>query len=266
MYREFYESLLNQVGGSWFDFEGLIRDIYVALLRPGDVCVDAGANRGDHTFQMAQAVAPNGRVIAIEAAPPLVDEISKLGRKGYPRLWPLIDLYGVGLSDHPGRATFFFAAETPGLSGLRNRPAIVPGPVTEFQVNLLPLDEIRKTVARPIRFMKVDLEGGEYDALRGAQSVLREDRPVLVFEHDAESPHHFSYTIHDLVQLFRSLHYGLFDFFGNSYNEPAAWRETVVWNFLALPDDYPQSKDIFKVVRNTLTRIGVQCDVPGTPQ
>ena len=258
MYRDFYQSLLDQAGGRWFDFEGLIRDIYVAILQPGDVALDAGANRGDHTFQMAQAVAPNGRVIAIEAAPPMLEEITKHGRTGYPHLFPLIDLHGVGLSDHQGKATFFFAPEAPGLSGLSKRPGVVTGPFTEFEVRLLPLDEICRTTARPIRFMKVDIEGGEFHALRGAQQTLREDRPVIVFEYGAGSAQFFSYGAEDLVHLLRSLHYDLFDFFGKSYNELPPWNGTMMWNFLAMPEDYSQGQQIFDAVRNTLARIGVR--------
>ena len=59
-------------------------------------------------------------------------------------------------------------------------------------------------------------------------------------------------------QLLRSLHYDLFDFFGNSYNEAAPWKDTMVWNFLALPEGYPQPNRIFDVVRNTLAGIGVR--------
>jgi FkbM family methyltransferase len=258
MYHEFYQSLLHQAGGSWFDFEGLIRDIYVDLLRPGDVAVDAGANRGDHTFQMAKAVAPQGRVIAIEAAPPMVAEITSLGRVGYPDLWPVVDLYEVGLSDHSGRAMFYFSPENTGLSGLSNRPGLVPGQFTEFEVKLLPLDEICKDAARPIRFIKIDIEGGEYHALRGAQNTLRADRPVLVFEHDLGSPRFFSYTIEDMILLFRSVGYDLFDFFGNVYNQVAPWKETMVWNFLAVPEGYSQRNRIFDVVRSRLAEIGVR--------
>jgi FkbM family methyltransferase len=258
MYSEFYKSLLDQAGGKWFDFEGLIRDIYVAILRPGDVAVDVGAHRGDHTFQMAQAIAPNGLVVAIEAAPPMLEEITRIGKQYYSNLLPLIDLRGIGLSDHSGKTTFFFAAEAPGLSGLHSRPGIVPGPLTEFEVNLTRFDEISGTLERPICFMKVDVEGGEYHSLRGAQDTLRNDRPVVVFEHHYESPGFFSYTTADLVELFRSLQYDLFDFFGNSYTELASWNAPMIGNFLALPENYSRREDIFDVVRNTLAGIGVR--------
>src|SRR3954452_22328546 len=107
MYRNFYESVLKQTGGSWFDFEGLIRDIYVVLLKPGDTAVDAGAHKGDHTFQMAQAVAPNGQVIAIEVAPELVHHLMELRSTTYRHLSGVIDIRGIGLSDTHRTGSFF---------------------------------------------------------------------------------------------------------------------------------------------------------------
>jgi FkbM family methyltransferase len=258
MYRDFYASLLQQAGGTWFDFEGLIRDIYVALLEPGDTAVDAGAHKGDHTFQMAEAVGPTGRVIAIEAAPALLDNLFSLRDTGNRRVASVVDIRGIGLSDAHRTATFFYAPEAPGLSGLRNRDAVVSGRVIEYQVNLAPLDVICRSAPGPIRFIKLDIEGGEYDALRGATETLRRHRPVLVFEHDHESPAYFSYSVADLVDLLRSLDYHIFDFFANSYDDASYWEDTLMWNFVALPQGFPNPRIIFDAVRKTLGGINVR--------
>jgi len=253
MYVRFYESLLRQAGGVWFDFEGLIRDIYVALLRPGDVAVDAGAHQGDHTLQMAQAVAPGGRVIAIEAAPELVRALAALVQTSYRQLAEIVDIREVGLSDRHGRGTFYYAPEAPGLSGLRNRGQMVPGPLKEFAVDLAPLDSVCQSAPGPIRFMKIDIEGAEYDALRGGRQTILRERPVIVFEHDRDSPRHFLYSIQDLVGLFRSLDYHIYDFFNNPYDAIEAWSDTMMWNFIALPEGYANTATIFGAVRNTLS-------------
>ena len=252
MYEPFYESLLRRGGGSWFDFEGLIRDIYVAVLRPGDAALDAGAHKGDHTFQMAQAVAPNGRVIAIEAAPELARGLVALAETSYRRFAGIVDIRGVGLSDRPGTGTLYFAPEAPGLSGLRNRTGIVPGAMVEHQVELATLDAICESVPGPIRFMKIDIEGSEFDALRGGRQTILRDRPAIVFEHDRDSPRHFGYTIEELVSWFRSIDYHVSDFFTNSYDSSEAWTGTMMWNFLALPVGYANAEPVFDAVRATL--------------
>jgi hypothetical protein len=40
-----------------------------SLVRPGDVCVDAGANAGHYTFLLASIVGPGGKVYAFEPNP-----------------------------------------------------------------------------------------------------------------------------------------------------------------------------------------------------
>ena len=49
--------------GEWCDDE---LHILGQILKPGDVVVDAGANIGTHTVAFAQAVGPNGLVVAFE--------------------------------------------------------------------------------------------------------------------------------------------------------------------------------------------------------
>jgi tRNA G46 methylase TrmB len=45
----------------------LIRHIYMAFLNGGELAVDVGVNEGRHLVQMAQAVAPSGKIIGVEA-------------------------------------------------------------------------------------------------------------------------------------------------------------------------------------------------------
>ncbi len=251
----FYENLLQQAGGRWFDFEGLIRDVYVALLRPGDVVVDAGANRGDHTFQMAQAIAPDGRVIAIEAVPELAEHLLRTLRSSYPHLAGVVDVRGIGLSDRHRTAPFYYAPEQSGLSGLRNREVLAQYHVQEIEVRLAPLDFICRDLPGRLRYAKIDVEGAEFEALRGGVQTLRRHRPAVVFEHDRDSPRHFGYGVEDLLALFHGLAYRIYDLFGNSYDRPEPWADTLVWNFVALPDER-DTEVVFGTVRRTLASLG----------
>ena len=44
-------------------------------------------------------------------------------------------------------------------------------------VNVFPIDEL--FAVRPLSFIKMDIEGAEYDALHGARKVIERDRPIL---------------------------------------------------------------------------------------
>ena len=50
--------------------------------------------------------------------------------------------------------------------------------VNGSEVVSLPLTELNRTV-RPVTFIKMDIEGAEIDALRGAAEIVRQDKPVL---------------------------------------------------------------------------------------
>lgn len=256
-YHDFYKDLLAQNGGNWFDFEGLIRDIYVDLLKPGDWAIDAGAHQGGHTVQMAQAVAPNGRVVAIEPVPMLVKTLRKTAKVHFPHFRKVIEYHCCGLSDSKRREVFYFAPDVAAQSGLRKRTVIASQRVEEFKIPVTTLDRMCAGASRPFRFLKIDIEGGEYHALRGAMRTIARDRPVIVFEHNATSPADFGYTMEQMRALWRELDYRVYDLFGNAYAESEAWNDLMVWDFLALPRLFPAPDRIFEVVRKTLAGAGI---------
>jgi hypothetical protein len=71
-----------------------------ALLRPGDVMIDAGANIGLFTVLAAARVGPHGRVIACEPSPATMELLrDNVLRNGFD--W--VDLREVALAEQPGR-------------------------------------------------------------------------------------------------------------------------------------------------------------------
>ena len=257
-YRLFYEELLRQAGGTWFDFEGLIRDIYVSVLRPGDWAVDVGAHKGDHTFQMAQAVAPHGRVIAIEAVPSLVQRLRDVSSQHYPHLKPIIDFHECGVSHSKAVGSFYFAPEVPGMSGLRYRDVLHGYKVDPLVVQLLTLDSICVAAEGAIRFIKIDIEGAEYDAIQSARRTIEQHQPIIVFEHSASSPQDFGYSIEQMLDLWAQLGYRIYDFFGKLYGSVDVWKDSLVFNFLALPKASKDADRIFAAVHNTLAQANVR--------
>ncbi len=75
------------------------------------------------------------------------------------------------------------------------------------------LDDIIKRDA-PVALLKIDIEGAEVAALRGARDVLAEDGPLLVFEHC--DPAH---TL-ELLGFLVDLGYAVFDMDGGGPYDP----------------------------------------------
>jgi hypothetical protein len=60
-----------------------------------------------------------------------------------------------------------------------------------------------------VSLIKVDVEGGEYHALLGAERTITTHRPVIIFEASARSTGQYGVTPHDFTTFFGRLGYRL---------------------------------------------------------
>jgi FkbM family methyltransferase len=197
-------------------FEHIIADLYRTLLRPGDLAVDGGANDGFHAFPLAELVGPSGRVLAFE---PIAWRAQALADAAQRRNLPQLRIFAQALSDRDGAAPFHWIRNADGYSGLLPRAGYPVAPDVEvLTVPTIALDGPlldAAGAARPWRFCKLDLEGGEFRALQGAARALERHRPVLVFENDrAPSARSYGYGPDEFFGFFERLGYRLRDLFG----------------------------------------------------
>jgi FkbM family methyltransferase len=258
--RDFHLRLKERNGGTWFDFEPFLATFYCAILRPGAVALDGGANLGLHTLPMAQAVQPDGLVIAIEPVPEMLQNLGTRLR-AYHLPETLTRLLPYGLSSAAGEADFYQVLHPMqhGLSGLRNRYLLENQQVKTIRVELSTLDAVCRDLTR-LDFIKLDLEGAEMDALRGGRRTLERLRPVVAIEQDQFSPQYFGYTWDNLFDYFASLRYEIYDLFGLHYTEAAMFHQCAVWDFVGLPAEYPDKHVLFETVRRSMETSGVRFD------
>ncbi|MBD0274200.1 MAG: FkbM family methyltransferase [Acetobacteraceae bacterium] len=200
-------------------FEAIIADLYLAVLRPGDLAVDGGANEGLHTFPLAELVEPSGQVLAFE---PIAWRAETLARVAQERGLPQLRVFARALAEHDGTAPFHWVRNSDGYSGLRPRAHYPFAPDMEMlTVRTVALDGLLDG-ARPWRFCKLDLEGGEFRALQGAARALGRHRPLVVFESDrAGSAHAHGYSPEEFFGFFDALGYRLSDLFGRPFARTA---------------------------------------------
>ncbi|HKB11919.1 MAG TPA: FkbM family methyltransferase [Vicinamibacterales bacterium] len=150
------------------------------LLKPGDVAIDAGAHIGFFTMHMAAVVGASGRVFAFEPLDANADLLERsIAENGFADR-VVFRRSAVGATS--GTATLTFALETLNSGGaylLRDGTAALAGN-QKRTVPLVALDQI--DLRRPVRFVKMDVEGAEPLVVRGASRILREDRPTLLSE------------------------------------------------------------------------------------
>jgi FkbM family methyltransferase len=132
----------------------------------GGTAVDVGVWFGPWCRRMTRYA---DRVVAIEAHPELVDLLR--------RSVPGVDVVAAAASDIAGEIELFVPAGGPfiGVSSVeRGQPGASSIAVASVTIDSLDLSDVR--------FMKLDVEGHELAALRGAASTVRRDRPLLLVE------------------------------------------------------------------------------------
>lgn len=210
-------------------------------LHDGEVAVDVGAHKGAYTWWMQRAVGPRGRVFAFEPQPELAEYLAAATR-------------ALGL-DHvtvvPAAVSRTCGTMTLSRPGPRPSPGATIEPRDEprgdaFSVRAETLDAFFAAPpvagSRPVRFVKCDAEGHELAVFQGAEGLLREDRPILLFE--CEARHHRGRSIEPVFDYLRGLSYEGYFFRGRERrplsefrpeDQAAPGRPGYVYDFAFLP-------------------------------
>ncbi|MFV2109736.1 FkbM family methyltransferase [Micromonospora sp. LOL_015] len=139
--------------------------------------MDLGAGVGEITQHLVR-VAPQGSHFAVEPLPELADQLA--GRL------PSVTVIRAAAAEASGRQGFVHVVSNPGYSGLRRRPYDRPTELLRvITVETVRLDDVIPADLH-VDLIKIDVEGGEVLALRGAGDTLRRSRPVIVFEHGGD--------------------------------------------------------------------------------
>jgi len=160
------DQLLNTV------YDGLTYEIIRGILPPDGTAVDVGCHVGK-VLKVIVDSAPDGEHHAFEPLPHLAENLRER--------FPSVSVHQVALSDHSGTEVFQHAVEYPAYSGLHRRPYPGEATVHEIEVEVARMDDVLPPVRR-VDFIKIDVEGGELDVLRGAERTILTWRPTVVFE------------------------------------------------------------------------------------
>jgi FkbM family methyltransferase len=143
--------------------------------RPGDTVVDVGAGIGTETLSFARQVGPAGRVLAIEAHPAVFGCLARMCRlNGLAHVVPV----ACAASDAPGE--LFMTDLDRHISN-----TVLDGNGAGVAVPARTLDDLcAEHGIATIDLLKMNIEGAETAALRGARRMLPRTRHVCISCHD----------------------------------------------------------------------------------
>lgn len=187
-------------------YEDEINKLIRISLKAGGNALDIGGNIGLQSIRMSQCVGQTGKVFAFEPLAYLQEKFKRniqLNKAGN------ISLFPYALSDKEGEADFninpnswnqgtFSLNNSAGGSSVQHIIIKVADGIPEIQ-NLASLDLI-----------KIDVEGFEYQVLRGLVNILKKHKPRIIFEYDANYWANNGQKISDCYSFLQSLDYTVY--------------------------------------------------------
>jgi FkbM family methyltransferase len=216
------------------------------VLTAGDSAIDVGAHIGFFTMQMAAASGHEGRVYAFEPLDANADLLERsISENGFDDR-VLFQRAAAGAVS--GTATLTFPVETLNSGGaylLRRGSAPLTGNLKK-EVAVVALDTLE--LRRPIRFIKMDVEGAEPQVVRGASRLLTEDRPLVLSElHPTQLERASGVTADEFLSQMTALGYRAHPI--NTHAKPAAHADAASYgDMLGPPLDRAPADAVVSIV------------------
>jgi FkbM family methyltransferase len=218
------------------EFEEFLSMHYSKMISRGDTVIDIGANQGFHTSKFLSLVGTSGRVIALEPIPEMYNVLSKIKNKN-------LTLLQKAAGKENKKSSFVKAVHKTGSmaeSGLKKREFNDEAGtnVESITVDVITVDSL--TIPEKVNFIKIDIEGGEIDALNGARKLIDRDRPYISVEYGDKSYLAYGNTDETLWNLTEELSYSIFDIFLNKISSLEEWKKVVnsfYWDYLLIPKE-----------------------------
>jgi FkbM family methyltransferase len=171
--------------------------------KEGDIVIDIGAHIGLYTIISSKRVGANGKVVAIEADPSNFEMLNS-----NIKLNQLTNVIPLNYAVH-SKETKVKLYLPGGESGFTKYNTIMPNWINaqekfvEVNANtldyLLQLNEIRQ---EEVNWIKIDVEGAEFEVLKGATNVLSKSKDIAILMELHGPPHVYRPKVEEFVNLY----------------------------------------------------------------
>jgi FkbM family methyltransferase len=171
------------------------------LPKDGDIVVDIGAHIGLYTIISSKRVGFNGKVIAIEAHPENFEILNRNIQLNH--LTNVIALNYAAYSEEERLKLYLPSGE----SGFTKYNTIMPKFAKRdekfVEVTANTLDNLLQSNGiRAVNWIKIDVEGAEFEVLKGAHNVLSESKDIALLIELHGSPYEYRPKIEEFIKLY----------------------------------------------------------------
>lgn len=212
-----------QIMSGRLDHDEFLTPYCCKLIPEGGCVVDGGAFNGDHTIAYSRKAGPEGLIFAFEPgelAFKCLDHNCLLFEDQ--NVIPIRMALGAssGKTMHDPTYNADLGMSRCGTTGTES-------------ISVITLDEVihphGMPVQRKVDFMKLDLEGWEVEALRGAAQILSKDRPKMVIEVNVEALKNQGTSYQELAALLSDYKY--------THQRVQPENDPNLWDILCTPID-----------------------------
>jgi len=190
--------------------------------------IDVGANHGDFA-RAASATFPQANVLLFEPLPTMHDYLNGLMRAGR-KTWQLLPC---GLGSAPGEFPLFVDDKNDAIGSfagfadeyLRANPLAQPN--RKIMCNVRTLDEVASELGlESIDLVKIDVEGFEFEVLKGATVSLQRTNSIIVevslLRHSATS----ATPLLEMLQILTSVGFQVVEIIPSLFDPAVSWKPT----------------------------------------
>lgn len=200
----FYLDISDYVGHYlYFGFRDPAQDELMNIVKPGMNMLDIGTNIGSTLLQFAKLTGENGFVYGFEPDP--INYQICLNNVQLNSFKNLV-VANIGLGNEKG--AYSLVVDTEGNRGGNRIKLHADTGKTNTLVQVEKLDDwIKQKMITQIDLIKIDVEGFEYNVLKGADETLRRFLPVLFIELDDTNLRALNSSAAELVTLLQNYGY-----------------------------------------------------------
>jgi FkbM family methyltransferase len=189
-------------------------DFFRKNAKQGDTILDIGAHIGLYCVPLSKSVGENGKVFCFEPTPTTYSILLKTIELNKCRN---VTPVNAAISDKTGSITFNLTSDS-GEGSNANSMVTSNRTVATMEIKAYSADDFRKENNLKIAILKIDVEGAELLALKGASDTFRIDRPLCILALHPNSIQNFGHSLKQIWDVIQQNNYKIV-YNGSEMNE-----------------------------------------------